>query len=311
MPLKSNHIAALKGKPAPVLLVDATGLVFRAFFSIRELTSPSGLPVNAVIGVLKMLLKVVADVEPQGCAAFFDTARRSFRSEQFPEYKAQRPPPPDTLIPQIPMVIEGLEACGCPTLLEPGYEADDLIASFAAQHPAQFKLVLSGDKDLLQLVDENTYVLVQSRGVTELRVYTPESFRGEYGFAPALFVDHKALRGDPSDNIPGVKSIGEKTAQKLIAQFGGLEGIYGRLEEVKPERIRQALAAARDEVFRFRELVRLKSDCELPPEQGRPRLPQFGRAEFLAYLDKYGLRAIRQQLVGANVLWLDGTPGAR
>jgi len=294
----SNHIDALKGKPAPVLLMDATGLVFRAFFSIRELTTRDGMPINAVFGTLKMILKVVNDVQPKGCAAFFDTARRTFRSEQFADYKANRPAPPDDLIHQFPLVVEAMLACGCPALLEPGYEADDLIASYAAQHADAFKVILSGDRDMLQLVDDNTYVLVQSRGVTDIKVYTPESFRAEYGFAPALFVDFKALRGDPSDNIPGVKGVGEKTAQKLIAEFGGLEGIFERLEEVKPERIREALRAAKDEVYQYRELVSLHKDCAIPPEHEDIRAPDFAGESFLAYLDKYGLQAIKKQIEG-------------
>jgi len=302
MPRANEHIAALKGIPEPLLLMDATGLVFRAYYSIRELTSPEGLPVNAVFGVLKMILKVVADVQPKGCAAFFDTARKTFRTEQFAEYKANRPPPPDTLIPQIPIVIEGMEACGCPALLEPGYEADDLIASFAAQHPADFKLILSGDRDMLQLIDDKTYVLVQTRGVTELKVYTPEVFRADYGFGPKNFVDYKALRGDPSDNIPGVKGVGEKTAKKLVAQFGSLEGIYEHLAEVKPERIRKALEGAREDVVQFRELVSLKRDCELPDAHGAAlaQTPQFSAPDFLAYLEKYGLRAIKKQVAGGG-----------
>ncbi len=298
MPKPNEHIAVLKGTPEPLLLMDATGLVYRAYYSIRELSSPAGIPVNAVFGVFKMILKVIEDVKPKGCAAFFDTARRTFRTEQYADYKANRPPPPDTLIPQIPIVIEGMEACGCPVLLEPGYEADDLIASFVAQHPDDFKLVLSGDRDMLQLIDDKTWVLVQTRGVSELKVYTPDVFCAEYGFGPKNFVDYKALRGDPSDNIPGVKGVGEKTAKKLVAQFGSLEGIYESLAEVKPERIRKALENAREEVFQFRELVTLKRDCELPAGHADARTPQFTAADFLAYLEKYGLRAIKKQLAG-------------
>jgi DNA polymerase-1 len=296
MPSKPNQYDALQGKPQPVLLVDASGLIFRAFYSIRELSSPSGIPINAVYGYLSMFLKVVQDVQPKGCAAFFDTARRTFRSEQFEQYKANRPAPPDELKHQFPVTIEGMEACACPVLLEPGFEADDLIASYAVQHPDEFQLVLTGDRDMLQLLDANTFVVMQAKGVTEVKVWTPELFLDEYGFAPGLFVDYKALRGDPSDNIPGVKGVGEKTAQKLVAEFGGLEGIYARLEEVQPERIRAALRAAKGEVFQFRELVSLHKDCPIPPEHADIRVPQFTRAEFLSYLDKYGLKHIKKQV---------------
>ena len=208
-------------------------------------------------------------------------------------------------MPQIPIVIEGMEACSCPALLEPGYEADDLIASFVAQHPADFKLILSSDRDMLQLIDDKTYILVQTRGVTELKIYTPEVFRADYGFGPERFVDYKALRGDPSDNIPGVKGVGEKTAKKLVSQFGSLEGIYENISELKSERIRQALEGAREDVFQFRELVTLKRDCALPAPSGEERaktlaqMPQFTTPDFLAYLDKYGLRAIKKQVAGS------------
>ena len=289
---------ALKGKPKPVLLIDASGLIFRAFFSIRELTSPSGIPINAVYGYLAMFLKVVQDVQPKGCAAFFDTARPTFRSEGFAQYKANRTPPPDDLIHQFPVTIEGMEACACPVLLEPGYEADDLIASYAVQHPDEFQLILTGDRDMLQLLDENTFVVMQAKGVTEVKVWTPELFHDEYGFAPGLFVDYKALRGDPSDNIPGVKGVGEKTAQKLVAEFGGLEDIYARLDEVQPERIREELRAAKGEVFQFRELVSLHNNLTIPPEHEGIRAPDFTRAEFLSFLDKYGLKHFRKQVEG-------------
>jgi DNA polymerase-1 len=287
---------ALQGKPAPVLLIDASGLIFRAFYSIRELSSPGGIPINAVYGFLLMFLKVVQDVQPKGCAAFFDTARRTFRSEQFEQYKANRPAPPDELKHQFPVTIEGMEACDCPALLEPGFEADDLIATYAEQHPGEFQLILTGDRDMLQLLDANTYVVMQAKGVTEVKVWTPENFHEEYGFAPGLFVDYKALRGDPSDNIPGVKGVGEKTAAKLVAEFGGLEDIYARLEEVQPERIREALRAAKGEVFGYRELVSLHKDIPIPPEHENIRNPQFTRPEFIVFLDKYGLKHIKKQV---------------
>jgi DNA polymerase-1 len=276
--------------------VDTPGLIFRAFFSIRDLTSPEGIPVNAVYGLMLQILKVLRDLNPAAAAAFFDTPDRGFRAEQFEDYKANRPAAPDELIHQFPITIEAMEAGGCPVLLEPGFEADDLIASYAKRHAHRFKLILSGDRDMLQLLDDKTYVMIQTKGVTNVRIYTPQVFKDEYGFEPSSFVDYKALRGDPSDNIPGVRGVGEKTAKKWIAEFGSLEGLYDHIEEVSPERIREAIREAKGEVFGYRELVRLCEACELPAEHEEIRLPDFSREEFLAFCDKYGLRQIRKQV---------------
>lgn len=293
-----NNREVLAGKARPLLLVDTPGLIFRGFFSIRELTSPDGIPVNAVYGVLLQMLKVLRDVKPAAAAAFFDTPKKTFREEQFGDYKANRPAPPVELIHQFPLTVEAMEAAGCPVVLEPGFEADDLIASYAARHREQFKLILTGDRDMLQLVDGATFVMVQTKGVTSVRIYTPQVFREEYGFEPSSFVDYKALRGDPSDNIPGVRGVGKKTAAKWIAKYGTLEELYAHIEDVSPERIREAMREAKDEVFQFRELVRLREDCKLPAEQWELRLPDFASENFLAFCDKYGLRKIKKQVAG-------------
>mgnify|MGYP001143607998 CR=1 FL=1 len=281
---------------APILLIDTPGLIFRAYYSIRPLTSPDGIPTNAVYGVLLQLVRVLTDVKPRACAAFFDTAAPSFRKEEFKDYKAQRPLPPAELVAQIPVVIEALERADCPVFLEPGYEADDLIASFAHTYSDLPKLILTGDKDLLQLLGDQTSVMMQTKGVVEVKVYTPEVFREEYGFEPENFVDFKALRGDPSDNIPGVPGIGEKTARSLISAFKNLEELYMRLGEVKPERIRVALESRKEEVFAYRELVRLRRESPLGGQAEVLRLPNFQRQEFLAFCDKYSLRAIKKQV---------------
>ena len=293
-----NNWEVLEGMPQPLLLVDTPGLIFRAFFSIRDLTSPDGIPINAVYGLMLQVLKVLRDVKPAAAAAFFDTARKSFRAEQFEDYKANRPAAPEELIHQFPITIEAMQAAGWPVLLEPGFEADDLIASYAKQHTDRFKLILSGDRDMLQLLDDNTFVMIQTKGVTNVRIYTPQVFRDEYGFEPSSFVDYKALRGDPSDNIPGVRGVGEKTAKKWIAEFGSLEELYAHIEEVSPERMREAIREAKDEVFDYRELVRLCESCELPPEHEQVHMPDFTRQEFFAFCDKYGLRQIKKQVGG-------------
>ncbi len=280
----------------PILLIDASGIIFRAFYSIRELTSPDGLPTNAVYGVLLQVLRILKDLEPRACAVFFDSVGPTFREKEYADYKVQRPRPPDELIAQFPIVVEAFEKADCPVYLESGFEADDLIASFAEKHKESPKVILTGDKDMLQLLDKDTRVLIQTKGVRETNLYTVTRFQDEYGFPPGAFVDFKALRGDPSDNIPGVPGVGEKTAMKLVATYGNLEGIYERLNDIKPERIRDAIRNAREDVFRYRYLVTLRRDCELPRLRKELRLPDFSRQEFLGFCDRFDLKAIRKQV---------------
>ncbi len=286
-------------RESPILLIDTPGLIFRAFYSISDLSTADGFPTNAVYGVLLQVLRVIKDTQPSACAAFFDTPAPTFREKEFEEYKAQRPLPPSELIAQFPVVIEAFEKALLPVFLEPGYEADDLIASYASNHPQKLKYVLTGDKDMLQIVSDTLFVMMQTKGVTEAKLWTKEKVLETYGFPPANFVDFKALRGDPSDNIPGVSGVGDKHATKLILEYVNLEGVYEHIDEIKPVRIREALKLAKTEVFKYRELVRLRTDLKLAEEAMNLRLPDFSRKEFLEFCDKYALRAIKKQVLAS------------
>jgi DNA polymerase-1 len=249
---------------AKVVLLDTNGLIYRAFYALPYLTTSEGRPTNAVYGFTTMLLKVLEEVRPDYIVAAFDRPEPTFRHKAYAEYKAHREAMPDDLRPQMGLSKQVLETLRIPSVDAPGYEADDVIATLARQAEAQGMevVVVSGDLDTLQLVDENVRVMVTSRGITETVVYDEARVRERFGFTPAQLTDYKSLRGDPSDNIPGIPGIGEKTASALVQQFGSVEELLEHVDKA-PARHRQALEAARDQLLRSKSLATLISDVPL------------------------------------------------
>jgi DNA polymerase-1 len=284
--------------PTPDLLVllDTNGLIYRAFYALPYLTTSSGRPTNAVYGFTTMLLKVLEEEEPGYVAAALDRPEPTFRHREYAAYKAHREAMPDDLRPQIELSRQVLDALRIPAVDAPGFEADDVIATLARRAAARGLrvLIVSGDLDTLQLVDDRTRVMVTSRGITETVVYDVERVRQRFGFDPAQLPDYKSLRGDPSDNIPGVPGVGEKTASALVQKFGSVEGLYAHLELVAP-RTRAALAEARAQVFQSKQLATLVADApvEVDWESLRRRPPDrerlatlFRELEFRGLLDR-------------------------
>ncbi|MDQ7849838.1 MAG: DNA polymerase I [Armatimonadota bacterium] len=227
-----------------LVLLDTNGLVYRAFFALPYFTTSDGRPTNAVYGFANMLLKVLEEEQPDYAAAAFDRPVPTFRHRAYAAYKAQRERMPDDLRPQLALSKEILQALRIPMFEMEGYEAEDVIATLARRAVAEEidVLIVSGDLDLLQIVRPGIRVMITSRGITETTVYDEAAVRQRFGFAPAQLPDFKALKGDPTDNIPGVPGIGEKSASALVAQFGSVEALLQRLEEAPP-RLRERLAA--------------------------------------------------------------------
>ncbi len=217
-----------------LMILDGNSIINRTFYGIRMLNAPDGTPVNAVYGFLTVLHKLLEDEKPEALCVAFDLKGPTFRHEQFEDYKAQRKPMPDELAVQIPLMKEVLDAAGVKRLELEGYEADDLIGTVGrvCSESGDECMIVTGDKDSFQLISPKTHVLhVKSRmGKTETTDYTPEVFFDEYGFTPEKIVDLKALMGDASDNIPGVKGVGEKTAMDLVQRFGTVQNIYEHLD---------------------------------------------------------------------------------
>ena len=235
-----------------LILVDGSSLAYRAYFALPEtIATREGFPTNALYGLSQMLLKLVTEYEPVALAVAWDAREKTFRHEEYEAYKAQRPHMPEPLSQQWPYLPELVSAFGIANLVCPGYEADDILGTLAEEAKRQGvrSIVVTGDRDALQLVDEDIWVMATGRGVTDVKIYTPAAVVERFGVTPAQFPDYIGLKGDSSDNIPGVPGVGEKTAAALIQQFGSMDVMFERLDEVASERRRGLLveheAAAR------------------------------------------------------------------
>ncbi len=285
---------------APTLmLLDGHSLAFRAFFAlpVDNFRTASGQTTNAVYGFTSMLINLLRDEAPTHVAAAFDVSRKTFRAERFPAYKAQRESAPDEFRGQVELVKDVLGAMGIEVLAQEGYEADDIIATLATQADAEgYKvLVVTGDRDSLQLVNENITVLYPIRGVSELTRFTPEAVEAKYGLTPAQYPDFAAIRGDQSDNLPQIKGVGEKTAAKWILQFGSLEQLIHRVDEVRGkmgDALRENLAS----VVLNRELTELVRTMDLPLTPADLQLKQWDRGAIHQLFDDLEFRVLRERM---------------
>lgn len=247
-----------------LLIIDGSSLLYRAFYAIPSLTDSQGRPTNAVYGFLNMLLKLYENLEPHYVAVAFDKDKHTFRNDLYSEYKATRKPAPDDLRPQFSLIREVLACLGIHVLELEGYEGDDVIGTIARRTEQQgFHVdIVTGDRDALQLVDENVTVHLTKKGITNMLVVTPDVMTSEYGYEPAQVIDMKALMGDTADNIPGVPGVGEKTAFKLLSQFQNIESLYEHLDAVKGKKLQEKLADNKDMAFLSKKLATIR--CDVP-----------------------------------------------
>lgn len=255
-----------------VYLIDGFSLLYRAFYALpQSISTSSGLPTNALYGFTSMLLRLLDTDEEVGIGVVWDAGLPKFRTDIYPEYKAQRSAMPDELKAQLDHLDDILEAMNVPAIRAPGFEADDALATLSKLTPDDVELMLvTGDQDAMQLVDGNVKVMRTTRGVSETKTYGREDVIEEYGVTPEQIPDYKALMGDSSDNIPGVKGIGPKGASSLLQQFGTLGEIYDNLEEVSAKGTRNKLEEGRESAFVSLELARMRFDA--PVEFDREEL---------------------------------------
>lgn len=248
-----------------LLLIDANSLIHRSYHALPPLTTQEGKPVGAIYGLASILLKIFREERPEYAVAAFDRPEPTFRKKEYEAYKAQRPKAPEDLIAQIIEAHELFEKFGIQTVEEPGFEADDCIATLAqrfSSKPGLRVVILTGDLDTLQLVeDENVVVRSLRRGVSDTFLYDVEAVKARYGLAPDQLVDYKIMVGDASDNIKGIPGVGPKTASELLQQFGTIEAIYENLARIRQS---ERFLASRDEVGRLRTLLTLRRDVTLP-----------------------------------------------
>jgi len=251
-------------KPKKLVIVDGSSLIYRAFFALPPLTTVDGTPTNAVYGLTTMLMTLLEQERPDVILVAFEGGR-TFRHDQFADYKAHRPRTPDELAVQGPLAREVLEAFGVPLIQHPGYEADDVIGTLTRRgvEAGYEVLPVTGDLDLLQLVSPGVRVMVNRKGVSDATLYDEAAVRERFGLAPGQLPDYKALKGDSSDNIPGIAGIGEKTATALIAEYGSLETLLEHVEELKAAKVRANLIEGRERARLYKELATIVTDLPL------------------------------------------------
>ncbi len=285
------------------MLLDAHSLIYRAWFALFEtpLTTSKGQLVNAAFGFWSIVLRGFADMQPDHVMCCFDVGR-SFRADRYEGYKATRRPTPDDLRDQFPIVRQTLGAFGIPIYEMPGYEADDLIGSLSrqAEMAGLETIIVSGDLDMLQLVSEHTRLMTTRLGVQSTVIYDPARIHERYGLTPGQMIDFKALKGDSTDNIPGIPGVGDKTAARLLVAFGSLDEVYLRIDEVKPDKLRQKLVDHRDDVMLWRELVTIDRRAPIELDLEHARLGDYDRAEVVRLFREYEFRSLVERLPGMD-----------
>jgi DNA polymerase-1 len=283
-------------------LVDGSSFIFRAYHRLPPLTDPQGTPVGAVYGFTAMLWKLIAELNraeaPTHLAVIFDAGSHTFRNDMYEGYKANRPPPPEDLVPQFPLTRDAVRAFSVPCFEQDGVEADDIIASYAkAAHADGFNVtIVSSDKDLMQLVVPGINLLDTMKNQTIDRAEVIEKF----GVPPELVGEVLALMGDTADNIPGVKGVGPKTAADLIKEYGSVEGVIANIASIKKPKLKETLAASVDMARLSRELVRLKDDLPLPAPLSELTLKEPPHEPLAAFLKKHGFRAMLAKLAATG-----------
>ncbi len=249
-----------------LVLIDSNALIHRAFHALPPLTTKEGKPSGAVYGVALTLLSVFGKFKPDYVAAAFDMKEKTFRHKKFKEYKAKRIKAPDELYEQIPMTKELMSAFGIPVFEKKGFEADDIIGTISKNKKLDGdieRIIVTGDMDALQLVDKDTKVFTLRRGIKDTFIYDEKQVYNRFSLKPDQIIDYKALRGDPSDNIPGVAGVGEKTATELLKKYKTVDGVYDKLKEIIPDGLKKKLKVGKKSAYLSQELAEIKIDVPI------------------------------------------------
>ncbi|HHX58610.1 MAG TPA: DNA polymerase I [Candidatus Moranbacteria bacterium] len=289
----------LSKKQEKIILIDSNALIHRAFHALPPFTTRDGRPAGAVYGVALTLLSVIDKFQPEYMAAAFDLKGKTFRHEKFEEYKATRVKAPDELYEQIPLVKEMFKAWGIPVFEKEGFEADDIIGTLCREKSVEDiqSIIVTGDKDTLQLVDDNTSVFALRKGIKDTVVYHAKAVEKSFGYRPDQVVDFKALRGDVSDNIPGVKGVGEKTALDLIKEFGTVKNIYANLDKIKPAVVKK-LEAGKELAEMSYELATISVDVPIKFNLVESKFNTKASKELLNFFQEVGFHSLIKRLTG-------------
>ncbi|MBE6092055.1 MAG: DNA polymerase I [Selenomonas ruminantium] len=281
------------------VILDGSSLMYRAFYALPPLTDSQGRPTNAIFGFSNMLTKLLTELQPDKLVIAFDKGKTTFRTERYADYKGTRDKTPEELLAQIPLLHEFAAAFGISFIEKERYEADDIIGTLAtkAAGAGHEVMVVTGDRDALQLVRPNLKVLLTKKGISELKEYDEAAFTEEYGFAPIKLIDLKGLMGDTSDNIPGVPGVGPKTASKLLLEYGSLEEVLNHIEDISGKKLKERLTENKEQAILSKELATI--ECQVPDmELDWPSysiMPDHQRMQ--AFCDSYELKAVWKNFV--------------
>ncbi len=285
-------------KTKRLLLIDGQGLIYRAFFALPRLTTSHGQLINAAYGFTLVLLRLLEEQKPDGIIIAFDTPKPTFRHKQYEKYKAQREKMPQELIDQLPIIKDIVQKFNIPSMEIEEYEADDLIGSIVQKTKgSEYKpVIVTGDRDLLQLADEDSEILLMQKGVTQVEQYHLESLEEMLGFSPHLIPDYIGLKGDPSDNIPGVPGIGEKTAKKLIQQYGSLEDVIKNSVHMENKSLREKISQYEEQAKLSKELAIIKRDVALDLELSKIAYSGPDYEKLRTLFEKYEFKKLLEKL---------------
>lgn len=280
-----------------LLLIDGNAIMHRAYHALPPFKSTDGTPTNIIYGFISMLHKAINDFKPEYLASCFDTPKKTFRNKLFKDYQIQRPKIEDNFIVQIPLVKKALDEGGIYRLEKDGYEADDLIGTITKIFTEnKFRIIiLTGDKDIFQLIKENVFVASPQFGLTNIKIFDRSEVEKKLNIQPKNIVDYKALSGDPSDNYPGAKGIGPKTAAKLISQYGNIENIYQNLDKIQSEKIRITLQKEKENVYLSKKLATILQDVEINLDIEKLKFNGFSN-KLKDFLEKYQMISLVKRL---------------
>lgn len=293
-----------------LVIIDGHAILHRAYHALPPLTTSKGIPINAVYGFTSMLLRVVAELKPSHLIVAFDTPEPTFRNKLYEDYQIQRPKADDDFISQIGLVKKLVTEMGIVKMEKPGYEADDVIGTIAVKAIGQMNreqrtdnrdkqievIIVSGDRDMLQLVNDQVKIYMPVKGLSESKLYGINEVEEKYSLKPEQIVDYKALVGDPSDNYPGVAGIGPKTASTLISRFKSFDALYAHLDEVENQKIKTALKEHEKLAKVSRTLAKIMTDMPLKINWEQCMLQNFDREDVYLLFDELGFRSLIPRL---------------
>jgi len=282
-----------------LLVLDSHSLIHRAYHALPFLKTSKDETVNAVYGFFSILIKNIQDFNPEYIAAVFDFPAATFRHKQFKEYKAKRPPTPNDLISQIIEIKKNLPLLGISVFEKKGFEADDVIGTICNLSKVE-TIIISGDKDLLQLIDKNTKVSLLKKGIKETFLYDIERIKEDYNLKPKELIDYKSLRGDNSDNIPGVPGIGEKTALELIQRFSSLKNIYQKIDKID-EKTKQKLISFKKQAFLSYQLSLIEKNVPLDFSLNKCSWSGINQEKFSQVFGKFEFHTLIKRISSQNL----------